>query len=76
MNWIAVEELEPWFFGDPSAIHHAYPKVPETIGTKSKYRDPDAITGGTWDALERVLKKSRIFPRWLRKIKTVKMISY
>ncbi len=76
MNRIAVEELEAWFFGDPSAIHHAYPKVPETIGTKSKYRDPDAITGGTWEALERVLKNAGYFQSGLRKIETAKMISH
>lgn len=75
INRIVVEELEAWFFGDPSAIHQAYPKVPATIGTKSKYRDPDAIAGGTWEALERVLKQAGYFQGGLRKIETSKAIS-
>ncbi len=75
INRIAVEELEAWFFGDPSAIHHAYPIVPATIGTKSKYRDPDAITGGTWEALEHMLKDKGYFQGGLRKIEAAKAIS-
>jgi hypothetical protein len=75
MNRIAVEELEAWFFGDPSAIHSAYPRIPATIGTKSMYRDPDAIRGGTWEALERVLKRAGYFQSGLRKIEASKAIS-
>ncbi|MCA1709054.1 MAG: DUF4276 family protein, partial [Actinobacteria bacterium] len=58
VNRIAVEELEAWFFGDVPALCAAYPRVPGSLGGQAKYRDPDAITGGTWEALERVLQAS------------------
>lgn len=54
VNRIVIEELEAWFFGDPAAVASAYPKTARML-TKAPYRDPDAITGGTWEALERVL---------------------
>lgn len=47
VNRIAVEELEAWFFGDWSALQAAYPRVPATIPQKARFRDPDAIVGGT-----------------------------
>ncbi len=59
LNRIAVEELEAWFLGDVSALRAAYPAVPETLGERRAYRDPDAIRGGTWEALARVLGYSR-----------------
>lgn len=61
-NRIAIEELEAWFFGDVPAIVQAYPKVSPNLGKKAKYRDPDGIGGGTWEALERVLKKAGYHP--------------
>jgi Domain of unknown function (DUF4276) len=64
---IAIEELESWFFGDWTAVQEAYPKVPSTIPQKAGFRDPDAIAGGTWEAMERVLKKAGYFPTGLRK---------
>ena len=57
VNRIVVEELESWFFGDVEAVRQAYPKVPESLARKAKYRDPDAIAGGTWEALFRELKR-------------------
>ncbi len=56
INRIAIEELEAWFFGDVTAIRQAYPKIPQSLASKQKFRDPDAITGGTSEALERELK--------------------
>lgn len=56
LNRIAVEELEAWFFGDVPALCAAYPRIHISLGLKAKYRDPDAIAGGTWEALERVLQ--------------------
>lgn len=47
LNRLAIEELEAWFFGDVAALHSAYPRVPSTLGRRSRYRDPDAIRGGT-----------------------------
>jgi len=58
LNRIVVEELEAWFFGDVEAICQAYPKVSPHLAKQKGYRDPDAIKGGTWEALERVLKKA------------------
>ena len=55
---IVVEELEAWFFGDIEALRAAYPRVPATLCERKKYRDPDAIKGGTWEALDRLLRKS------------------
>lgn len=57
LNRIAVEELEAWFFDDVPAVCAAYPRVPNSLGQQAKYRDPDAVSGGTWEALERVLQK-------------------
>ena len=57
-NRIAIEELEAWFFGDWPAVQAAYPRVAATVPNKAAYRDPDAIRGGTWEALERELQKS------------------
>lgn len=56
VNRIAIEELEAWFFGDIPALVAAYPKIPESLGTKSAYRDPDSISGGTWETLHHILK--------------------
>ncbi|HEY5853216.1 MAG TPA: DUF4276 family protein [Aldersonia sp.] len=58
LNRIAVEELEAWFLGDVNAICAAYPGVPTTLANRSGLRDPDAVRGGTAEALERVLKQS------------------
>ncbi|MGH3905948.1 MAG: DUF4276 family protein [Pseudonocardiaceae bacterium] len=57
LNRIAVEELEAWFFGDVPALCMAYPRVPSSLEKKAKYRDADAIAGGTCEALERVLQE-------------------
>jgi hypothetical protein len=75
LNRIAVEELEAWFFGDIQAIHQAYEKIPLTLCTKSAYRDPDAIKGGTWEAMERELQRFGYFRSGLAKIKTARAIS-
>lgn len=56
VNRVAVEELEAWFFGDVPALCAAYPRVSASLGRQAKYRDPDAVAGGTWEALERVLQ--------------------
>jgi hypothetical protein len=54
---IAVEELEAWFFGDVEALRAAYPKIPAGLHNRKKYRDPDAIAGGTWEVLDWLLRK-------------------
>lgn len=75
VNRIAVEELEAWFFGDWNAVKIAYPKVSANIPEKQKYRDPDAIQGGTWEALETVLKRHGYFQTGLRKIEAARSIA-
>ena len=67
LNRIAIEELEAWFFGDVPALVQAYPGVPVSLGAGRKYRDPDAVTGGTWENLERVLMKAGHHPGGLAK---------
>lgn len=56
LHRIAVEELEAWFFGDVPAIHAEYQKIPASLSHKSKFRNPDAIKGGTWEQLDKILK--------------------
>lgn len=58
LNRIVVEELEAWLFGDPDALRAAYPGVSATLEEKAAFRVPDAIGGGTWEALERVLQEA------------------
>lgn len=53
---LAIEELEAWFLGDAKALRQAYPRISKTFQYKAKYRYPDAITGGTHEALARLLK--------------------
>lgn len=74
-NRIAIEELEAWFFGDWPAVQAAYPRVPATIPQKAGFRDPDAIMGGTWEALERVLKRSGYFKSGLRKMECARTVA-
>lgn len=74
-NRIAIEELEAWFFGDWAAVQAAYPRVPATIPKKAGYRDPDGILGGTWEALERILKKAGYFKTGLRKMECARTVA-
>lgn len=57
LNRIAVEELEAWYFGDTLSLHSEFPRLPRSLGDSSKYRQPDAIRGGTWEQLERLLQR-------------------
>ena len=75
LNRIVVEELEAWFFGDVQAICQAYPKVSANLATQQPYRDPDAIKGGTWEALERVLRRAGYHQGGLEKYKASSEIS-
>ncbi len=65
VNRLVVEELEAWFFGDVEALRKAYPGVSKTFHRRAKYRDPDAITGGTSESLGRLLKQD--YPNFLPK---------
>ncbi|WP_031595218.1 DUF4276 family protein [Ferrovum myxofaciens] len=74
VNRIAIEELEAWYFGDWEAVREAYPRTNATIIRKEGFRDPDSIPGGTWEAFERVLKKSGYFKNGLRKIEVARIL--
>ena len=75
VNRIAVEELEAWYFGDWKAVCAAYPKVASTVPAKAGTRDPDAITGGTWEVFERVLQDAGYFKTGLRKIEAARAVA-
>lgn len=75
VNRIAIEELEAWFFGDWPAVQAAYPRVSARIPQKAGFRDPDAIAGGTWEALERVLKRAGYFSTGLRKLECARAVA-
>lgn len=75
LSRIAVEELEAWFFGDVDALVAAYPRVPPSLGQKAPYRDPDAIAGGTWESLERVLQRAGYYQGGLRKIELARTVA-
>lgn len=68
VNRIAIEELEAWYFGDWEAVRKAYPGMSKSVPAQAKYRDPDAILGGTWEALERLLQREGYFTGGLAKI--------
>jgi len=71
---IAVEELEAWYFGEWQAITEAYHRVSPSVPSKAAFRESDAITGGTWEAFERVLKQYGYFKNGLRKIEAARAI--
>ncbi|HUU29809.1 MAG TPA: DUF4276 family protein [archaeon] len=75
LNRLAIEELEAWFFGDLEAVRQAYPRFPEKLEVKENYRDPDAIKGGTCEALERELKKAGYYKSGISKTKAAREIS-
>jgi len=75
LNRIAIEELEAWFFGDVPALVCAFPKVSPSLGSNARFRDPDAITGGTWEALERILKDRGYHRSGLRKVEAAAEIA-
>jgi Domain of unknown function (DUF4276) len=74
-NRLAIEELEAWYFGDWEAVRAAYPRASATVPSQAKYRHPDAIAGGTWEAFERVLKKAGYFSGGLRKVEAARAVT-
>lgn len=75
VNRVVIEELEAWYFGDWDAVRRAYPRVAEGIPRKARYRNPDAIVGGTWEAFEQILQRSGYFRGGLRKIEAARAIA-
>lgn len=74
VNRIAIEELEAWYFGDWAAVCSAYPRVSATVPRRRKFRDPDAIVGGTWESFEHVLQQHNYFKGGLLKIEAARAI--
>jgi Domain of unknown function (DUF4276) len=75
LNRIMIEELEAWFFGDIPAICQAYTGIKPSLAQNAKYRDPDAIKGGTWEALQRELQSKGYFKMGLDKVKAAREIA-
>ena len=74
INRIVIEELEAWYFGDWQAVQNAYPRVSPAIPRQQRYRDPDAIQGGTWEHFERILQRAGYYKNRLRKIEAAQSI--
>jgi len=70
VNRIVIEELESWYFGDWEAVVSVYPRLPRTL--HPKYRQPDTIAGGTWEAFEKLLQKYGYFRGGLAKIEVAR----
>jgi hypothetical protein len=75
LNRLAIEELEAWFFGDCDALRAAYPRLPATLEARAGFRDPDAVAGGTWESLERVLQRAGYHSGGLRKVAAARDIA-
>ena len=74
VNRIAIEELEAWYFGEWTAVCRAYPRVRAGIPNDRRFRDPDAIAGGTWEAFERVMQRYGYFKGGLAKLEAARAI--
>jgi hypothetical protein len=75
INRIAIEELEAWFWGDWHAVRSAYPKLDASVPQRAGLRNPDAIKGGTWEALERQMQNKGYFRQGLRKLELAREVS-
>ena len=75
VNRVVIEELEAWYFGDWEAVREAYPRLPPTVSQKARYRIPDAIRGGTWEAFERIMQQHGYFKTGLRKIEAARAVA-
>ena len=75
VNRLAIEELEAWFFGDFEALRKAYPRVSKNLQYQARYRNPDAVPGGTYEALERLLVRKNYYKGQLPKVTVAKNIA-
>jgi hypothetical protein len=74
VNRIVIEELESWYFGDWEAVKAAYPNVSASISKRAKFREPDKISGGTWESFEKVMQEYDYFKSGLAKIQAARAI--
>lgn len=75
LNRVAVEELEAWFLGDVPALRRVFPRIPESLGQRARFRDPDAVRGGTWEALERELQRVGYYKAGAPKIELARSVA-
>jgi hypothetical protein len=75
LNRIVIEELESWFIGDTAALRAAFPKLPEISTTSGIFRNPDNVSGGTWEKLHHYLKKQGIYRSSFPKIDAARRIA-
>jgi hypothetical protein len=75
LNRISVEEIEAWIFGDVPALRSACPKASPFLARRAAFRDPDAIAGGTWEALERELQRAGCYGAGLPKIEVARTVA-
>jgi hypothetical protein len=77
-NRIAIEELEAWFLGDADALLAAYPSLRKAYPNFAKRKEcktPDNIQGGTWETLERMLKRAGYYSNGLPKKEAARLIA-
>src|SRR5215212_1582661 len=67
LNRVLIEELESWLLGDADALRRAYPKLPAGLAAQARFRDPENVPGGCWEALEHVLQQHGYHVAGLRK---------
>jgi hypothetical protein len=67
LNRIVVTELESWLLGDVPALRQAYPRLPEGLAAQARFRDPEDVRGGCWEAVELMLKQHGYHLAGLRK---------
>ncbi|WP_414937657.1 DUF4276 family protein [Amycolatopsis sp. cmx-11-51] len=65
---IVIEELEAWFLGDVSAVHAAYPRVSLDLVKRVKFREPEDVPGGAWEALEHLFQQHGYHKKGLAKM--------
>ncbi len=58
---IAIEELEAWFLGDTAALRSAFTSLPAIDPARGIFRNPDNVTGGTWESLAKYLRSQGIY---------------
>jgi hypothetical protein len=75
INRIVIEELEAWYFGDWAAVKAAFPRVSAAIPRRARFRDPDAIAGGTWEAFQDVLMKAGYYSAGMPQIEIAHRIA-
>lgn len=64
LNRIVCEELESWFFGDPTAVKKAYDRLHDNHFRHKDLKNPDNIAGGTAQALLRTFNKAGYFEEY------------